>query len=57
MHLNYLNELPEEFELVAVCDLSEEVASACATRFGADTVHTRWQDLLEQPLDAVLVLT
>ena len=57
MHLNYLNELPEEFELVAVCDLSEEVASACATRFGAGTVHTRWQDLLEQPLDAVLVLT
>jgi predicted dehydrogenase len=57
MHLNYLNELPEEFDLVAVCDLSEEVASACATRFGAGAVHTRWQDLLEQPLDAVLVLT
>jgi predicted dehydrogenase len=57
MHLHYLNELSDEFELVAVCDISEEVAVACAKRFGARTVHTRWQELLEQPLDAVLVLT
>jgi predicted dehydrogenase len=57
MHLHYLNELSDEFELVAVCDISEEVALACARRFGARTVHTRWQELLEQPLDAVLVLT
>ena len=57
MHLHYLNELSDEFELVAVCDISEEVAVACAKRFDAGTVHTRWQELLEQPLDAVLVLT
>ena len=57
MHLHYLNELSDEFELVAVCDISEEVAAACAKRFGARSVHTRWQELLEQPLDAVLVLT
>ena len=57
MHLHYLNELSDEFELVAVCDISEAVAVACANRFGALTVHTRWQELLEQPLDAVLVLT
>ncbi len=57
MHLHYLNELSDEFELVAVCDISDEVASACAKRFRAGTVHTRWQELLEQPLDAVFVLT
>jgi predicted dehydrogenase len=57
MHLHYLNELSDEFELVAVCDISEGVAVACAKRFGAGTVHTRWEELLEQPLDAVLVLT
>jgi len=57
MHLHYLNELSDEFELVALCDISEGVAVACAERFGARTVHTRWQELLEQPLDAVLVLT
>jgi predicted dehydrogenase len=57
MHLNYLKELSDEFELAAVCDISKDVAVTCAERFGADTVHTRWQELLEQPLDAVLVLT
>jgi predicted dehydrogenase len=57
MHLPYLNELADEFELVAVCDISEEVAIGCARRFGVGKVHTRWQELLEQPLDAVLVLT
>jgi predicted dehydrogenase len=57
MHLHYLTELSDDFELVAVCDISEEVAFACAKRFGAGTVHTRAQELLEQPLDAVLVLT
>jgi predicted dehydrogenase len=57
MHLHYLNELSDEFELVAVCDISEAVGFACAKRFGARTVHTRWQELLEQPVDAVFVLT
>jgi predicted dehydrogenase len=57
MHLHYVNELSDEFELAAVCDISEQVAAACAKRYGAGTVHTRWQELLEQPLDAVLVLT
>jgi predicted dehydrogenase len=57
MHLHYVNELSDEFELIAVCDISEQVAVACAKRFHAATVHTRWQELLEQPLDAVLVLT
>jgi predicted dehydrogenase len=57
MHLNYLNELSDEFKLAAVCDISKDVAATCAERFGADTVHTRWQELLDEPLDAVLVLT
>jgi predicted dehydrogenase len=57
MHLNYLNELSDEFELVAVCDLSAELATGCARRFGAGAAHTRWQELLREPLDAVLVLT
>jgi predicted dehydrogenase len=57
MHLNYLNELSDEFELAAVCDLSEQVAAGCARRFGARSVHTSWQEMLREPLDAVLVLT
>ena len=47
MHLHYLNELSDTFELVAVCDISEEVAVACAKRFGANTVQMRWQELLD----------
>jgi predicted dehydrogenase len=57
MHLPYLAELDDRFELAAVCDVSPTVAKACARRFGAGRTFTRWEDLLEADLDAVLVLT
>jgi predicted dehydrogenase len=57
MHLPYLAELRERFEIAALCDLSEGVARACAARYGVSRIHKRWQDLLEQPLDAVLIAT
>jgi predicted dehydrogenase len=57
MHLPYLNELPERFEIAGLCDISEDVARGCAERYGVSAVHTRWQELLEEDLDAVLVLT
>jgi predicted dehydrogenase len=57
MHLPYLAELAHRYEVVALCDLSEEVASACAQRYGVQRFHTRWQELLEEPLDAVLIAT
>jgi predicted dehydrogenase len=57
MHLPYLTEMPDRYEVAAVCDLSETVASACAQRYGVPRVHTRWEDLLAEPLDAVLIAT
>jgi predicted dehydrogenase len=57
MHLPHLLELEDRFELAAVCDLSGEVASACAHRYGATKSFTAWEDMLAEPLDAVLVLT
>ncbi|MBV8940730.1 MAG: Gfo/Idh/MocA family oxidoreductase [Solirubrobacterales bacterium] len=57
MHLPYLAELSDRFHVSAVCDLSARVASGCAERYGVDRVHTRWQDLLGEDLDAVMVLT
>jgi len=57
MHLHYLAEMTSEFELAAVCDLDEASAASCARRYGIPTALTRWTDLLELPLDAVLVLT
>jgi predicted dehydrogenase len=57
MHLHYLADMTSEFELAAVCDLDEASAAACARRYGIPAVRTQWTDLLELPLDAVLVLT
>ncbi len=57
MHLPYLAELSDRFDVVAVCDLREGVARACADRYGVPGVFTRWDDLLEAPLDAVLIAT
>lgn len=56
-HLPLLRELPEQYEVAAVCDLSPEVVEACRRRFGVARGFTRWEDLLAEPLDAVWVLT
>jgi predicted dehydrogenase len=57
MHLHYLTEMRDRFEVSAICDLVPENARACADRYGIERVHTDWQDLIAEPLDAVLVLT
>src|SRR5262245_36901911 len=57
MHLHYLRELADRFEIAAVCDISEELARACANDYGVAKIYTRWQDLIASPLDAVLILT
>jgi len=57
MHLPYLAELDDLFEIRAVCDASRKAAEACAARYGATSVYTDWRYLVEEDLDAVLVLT
>jgi predicted dehydrogenase len=57
MHLHYLRELSDRFEIAAVCDLSEEVRSACALEYAVPQQFATWQELMARPLDAVLVLT
>jgi predicted dehydrogenase len=57
MHLHYLRELSDRFEIAAVCDLSEEVRSACALEYAVPEQFATWQELMARPLDAVLVLT
>jgi predicted dehydrogenase len=57
MHLPYLTELADRFEIAALCDLSEPVVRGCASRYGVAAVHTRWQDMLAEELDAVMILT
>lgn len=57
MHLPYLTELSDHFEIAALCDIRETVAAGCAERFGVPRVLRRREDLLEEPLDAVLIAT
>jgi predicted dehydrogenase len=57
MHLHYLAELPELFEVTAVCDIVGDNARACADRYGVPAAYSDWQELIAAPVDAVLVLT
>ncbi len=57
MHLHYLEELSDSYEVAAVCDIVPQNARACAERYGVPSVFSDWREMLRQPLDAVLVLT
>jgi len=57
MHLHYLAELADRFEIAAVCDLDGESARACAGRYGVPAAFTDWRELVAHRLDAVMVLT
>ncbi len=57
MHLHYLRELSDRYEIAAVCDLSRTVVDSVGEAYGVDGRFTDWTALLEVPLDAVLVLT
>lgn len=57
MHLPYLRELSDRFDVAALCDISPGVLAHAARDFPHAHRHTRWQDVLTEELDAVLVLT
>jgi predicted dehydrogenase len=57
MHLHYLRELADRFEIAAICDLSEAARAAVGRDYGVAKQFAAWQDLIKEPLDAVLVLT
>jgi predicted dehydrogenase len=57
MHLHFLRELSDRYEIVAICDLSLENATRCAREYRVNAVFTDWREMLSEPLDAVLILT
>jgi predicted dehydrogenase len=57
MHLHFLRELSDRYEIAAICDLSRENATLCAQEYGVSAVYTDWREMLNEPLDAVLILT
>src|SRR5260370_11649455 len=57
MHLHDLRERSARFEIAAVCDLSRTVVDRVGEAYGVERRFTDWTALLEEPLDAVLLLT
>lgn len=56
MHLPYLRELADQFEIGGVCDLSPGRLDAVARMYDVPRRTTDWRELLTWPLDAVMVL-
>ena len=57
MHLPYLWELRDRFDVVALCDLSPAVLRFAGESFPDARRFRDWEDLVAEALDAVLVLT
>ena len=57
MHLHHLRELSEFFDTSAICDLSPTVRDSVGDAYGIARRFERWEDLVAEPLDAVLILT
>lgn len=56
MHLPYLRELTDRYEIACVCDLSRGRVDAVADEYGVERRTTDWRELIGWPLDAVIVL-
>jgi predicted dehydrogenase len=57
MHLHYLRELYEEYEVTVLCDLSDRALEAAGRLFPGARRLERWEDAVAEPVDAVFVLT
>ena len=57
MHLPYLREMRDRFEIAALCDISAGTLAAVSDVYGVARRSTEWPDLLAEDLDAVLVTT
>src|SRR5260370_26530030 len=56
MHLHYLRELSDRFQIAALCDLSRTVVDRVGEAYGVGGRFTGGTALLQEPLDAVMVL-
>ena len=56
MHLPYLRELSDRFEVVALCDLADETLRFASSLHPDASTHTRWEDVLERKPDVVMIL-
>lgn len=56
MHLPYLTELSDRFRIEWICDVSPTVTKAVQERFHVPHATGDYREVLDQPLDAVLIL-
>src|SRR5918999_1356260 len=57
MHLPHLRKLADRYEVVALCEVSPGTVEAVGEAFGVERRFTSIDDLLEAPIEAVLILT
>ncbi len=57
MHLQFLRELRDQFEITALCDLNPVLLEEVGNRFGVVTRFDKWEDLIAAPIDLVMILS
>ena len=58
MHLHYLRELSDRFEIAALCDISAENAANNAQRYNIAKTFGDWREMVkDDEIDAVFILT
>ncbi|HXT35252.1 MAG TPA: Gfo/Idh/MocA family oxidoreductase [Chloroflexota bacterium] len=57
MHLPYLREMHDRFQIAALCDLSPETVALLGDAYDVPSRHTHWRNLPHEDLDAVLICT
>ena len=57
MHLPYLRELDDRFQIAALCDVDPVVLAEVGRQYGVDRLFASTDELLDEPLDVVLILS
>jgi predicted dehydrogenase len=57
MHLPYLRELNDRFQIVALCDVDRVALAEVGRQYGVDRLFASADELLAEPLDVVFILT
>ena len=57
MHLPYLRELDDRFQIAALCDVDPVVLAEVGRQYGVTRLFASADELLAEPLDAVLILS
>jgi predicted dehydrogenase len=57
MHLPYMRELEDRYEISALCDWDPKTLAEIGRQYGVDRLFSTSAELLNEPLDAVLILS